>query len=257
MLIRVTSECSQGCKHCLVDAKKKGIHMTMKTFQDTIDLANRIGTKMILISGGEPTEAPLYHDYMEWAIKHYNGTIAVATHGMFISNLDELNDKIGRYKKYPILFQVVNDKRYYPKQIDKTAARRAMLKYPRLKVMWRLGGQGDGLYPQGRAVKMLGSSPENTESIGSKCFNLRSIVHSGQTFYQAVRTLEGFAKFCTPSINPDGTISMGESSECERVANIYTSNEEITEIIKASQCNLCGMVSTTSPMHQIAIRFLG
>lgn len=254
MLIRITDHCTMACSHCFVNATPKGKHMCFSTFIKAVELANKLRVKVLIVSGGEPTDHPQYLEFMDYLAFNYTGIISVVSHGLFINDKERCEEVFGRNKD--VQFQITNDKRWYPQKLCRTTARRLEQKYKNVGFVWKIGGE---LFPQGRARRHLKITEDNAKVKGTRCFNLRSFVNSPAIdgVAAAIRELEQRGKFCTPSININGSIGMGESNECPETAYVTDSLDTISNSIKRSQCNDCGMLNKLSPAHHHAIGYLG
>lgn len=95
------------------------------------------------------------------------------------------------------------------------------------------------LYPQGRALKNY--SDEYWNTIAPKCINCILITKQKPeaTLKDLVNILLSNGKVCTPVIAPDGSIKIGESALCPKIAFIYDSVPEIMEKIRNAKCRAC------------------
>jgi len=251
MLLRITDYCDQQCKHCLTSSSINGKHMSMPTLQKSLEFINKCQAKALIITGGEPTDHPQFDYILEYVSIVFQGLITVTTHGMYLSDRETHR----WFKTYPdIMFQITNDDRYYPKPIDMDAVNEVTSKYKNVYFCDRIGGE---VYPQGRAVKYMKITHQNSLCKGTRCFNLRSISYHRDTtnMQQVIAMLEGAGKFCTPNIRPDGSIGMGESSECPPTSYVRDSPDELYARIRMSQCNDCQMLNKLSPLHWHAIGY--
>lgn len=239
MLLKITEACSLGCKHCMNDAKPDGKHMTLETFEDSLNFLIRNNAyHSIIITGGEPTEHPVFPMFMGYAIAALNKiqvpkVLTITTNGFWIlDNLSAAKEIVGAGNEYTMVeFQVSTDTRYYPKKLDTT------------KRIWREKGFVlckdcvEFMYPQGRAKQ--NGFPYQAKA--SKCFNVRAITKQlpNPTIQDVVGTLLSRGKFCTPAIRIDGGISLGESDLCPKVATIYDKEEDIIQKIKDFKCDGC------------------
>lgn len=254
MLIRITDHCKMACNHCLVNATPKGQHMPMNLFIQAVALANKLNIKVLIISGGEPTDHPLYVDFMHYLTFNFHGVVTVTSHGDFIEDEEACQRYFGQFPA--VAYQITNDNRYYPKELNRARAAIIEKQYPFVIFVWKIGGE---LFPQGRARRHLKITEENALGKASKCFNLRSLVHNPNigSLYAAIKELESRGRFCTPSININGSLSMGESNECPETAQVGQELQALTNAIKGSQCNDCGMLSSLDPLYKEAIHFKG
>jgi hypothetical protein len=234
MLVRVTNACRMGCSHCLVDATPSGEHMVMETYLKVLDFICENDFKIIMISGGEPTENPDILQMIDKA-KEAHLIVLLLSNGMFADN-KEFTDEI---IKRDILVQVTNDVRYYPKRVKE-------INHPKFSYEHHLRA----LSPHGRAA----NNPEfKSTRIGPECFNLRSIAHRFGDFTRAVLTLRSMNKMCTPSININGDIVAGETNSCFIFGNVINSPEQLTENLIKMRCNKCGLLDGLSIQHKLAV----
>lgn len=223
MLIKITNVCKMGCTHCLDDCKSSGIHMDVDTFKDCLEFADRVGSRILLISGGECLENPNFFEMIELA-KKTDKELLILSNGMFLED-EKLRYRVSRLG---VGVQITNDERYYPKRIKKILHKNFVYET-----------QIRHLYPQGRAR----NSSECYGSKCSKCFNIRSIQRSKgfTTLRDLVMTYENLGKFCSPSIGSDGKVYVGESILCTSVGTIYDSDSTILNNISNLECHECGM----------------
>ncbi|CAH7397458.1 conserved hypothetical protein [Vibrio chagasii] len=251
MLIRITDHCTQACTHCIVDSTPSNKHMPFDEFMKAVKFAMECGEGTILISGGEPTDHPQFEDFLNYALLNFYGAVFVLSHGAFLKTKEDVDNLVGRYPN--VMFQFTSDPLHYTKLISKevityiNAQSNAYVTESLLEI-------GVHIYPQGRAVRM-GVTPETTRSIAAKCFNLRSIVYAGHDLKSALHVLRGRQKMCTPSVNVDGSISMGESNQCPSIGQTTATQASLTDAIRCSQCDECGMIGGLEPQYKQAIGF--
>ena len=250
MLLKITEKCSMGCSHCMNSATENGEHMSLDVFKDAVDFIIRNNVyHSIFISGGEPTEHPMFPFFMGYLLgeltkRNLKSVITIATNGFWIIESEE-NMKCAKniaagYKDVHFQFQVSTDSRYYPKKLDTT------------KRIWREEGFTlckdcvQFMYPQGRAKE---NNLTPWRFTASKCFNVRAITKQlpDPTIENVIMTLLQRGKFCTPSIRIDGSISLGESDLCPKCASIYDKEEEIIQKIKDFKCNGCYPLNENLP----------
>ena len=99
------------------------------------------------------------------------------------------------------------------------------------------------IYPMGRAL----DNNIKHDSVGSKCFNIRSITRNtkdlNNTFYQLFLRM----KFCTPNVDIHGDIKLGESLLCPECSNIFKSDDEIVQDIVNFKCSKCDLINKKLP----------
>jgi hypothetical protein len=245
MLLKITESCHMGCTHCLDDAKPSNNHMTFRVFQDAISFFNQFGGVELIISGGEPTENPLWLEMLEYALKRCHGStgtgichITLATNGMNISNSRDIQSMLillmDRYNNLSI--QVTHVDQYYPQEVDLSSS---FFKCERVVVCTEI----EGMYPIGRAR----DNNLPWQSKCSKCFNIRSSVRNLEDLNKATIMLNLKGKFCTPQVDIYGNIKLGESRLCPIASTIYKPTEQIINDICSFTCSYCDMVNQKLP----------
>lgn len=254
MILRITDQCSMGCSHCMIDSLPTSKHMDFATFIQGVNFAVRNGVRVIIVSGGEPTDHPQYVDMMNYLLLNFQGSVSVCTHGEWVKDPALVAKYMTPFKT--VNFQIVNDPLYYPKSLDKEGLKRTLAAHPNAAYFDYISAP---IYPQGRARSRLKVTEQTTTSKGTRCFNLRSIANHDQfnSIGATIRQLENMGKVCQPSVNISGTISMGESNECPTEVHVTDNDDKIFQSVKCSQCNDCNMLDTVSPMHKAAIGYRG
>lgn len=242
MLIKITEKCSMGCSHCMNNAMPTGKHMSFDTFKDVIKFEQKYGTPFCIISGGEPTEHPNFEHFLLYALNTLpDKIITVTTNGVWLqSHYDFVYDILKGWGKEKVLFQVTTIPEYYPEAIDTTLP---VFSLPNVVVCKEL----ESIYPQGRAL-------ENNlpyQSKASKCTNIRLMAHQigykGLANMLAMMAVKGF--FCTPHINIEGFIKLGESDLCPICSDIYKSEKEIVDDILNFKCQKCNFINKDLPVQ--------
>lgn len=234
-----------GCPHCMDDAKPDGKDMTLKTLEDSMNfiIKNNI-YHSIIVTGGEPTEHPLFPMFMGYIIAalaklNKKCMVTVTTNGFWILENEENREVCKRMVNngtdVNVQFQVSADSRYYPQRLDVT------------KRIWREKGFVlcdnciTSIYPQGRAK--TNNIPWSAKA--SKCFNIRALTKQlpNPTIESVVWSMALRQKFCTPAIKINGDIVLGESTLCPTCATIYDEPNEIIQKIKDFKCNGCSFIN--------------
>jgi len=250
MILSITESCSMGCIHCMNDAVSCDKHMDLATFKDSIKFFNKYGGIELIISGGEPTEHPEWIKFLTYALENARGPmnvchVTLTTNGKyFIGNQDlqkYMMILMDKYRDFNI--QITYDKRYYPEELnfDETFFYLTPVVFCN-KVEY--------IYPMGRAKN--NNLPWNSKA--SKCFNIRSLVRNLKSLSQATLVLATKMKFCTPRINYDGRISLGESSLCPKICNIHEGEQTIVDKICKFKCDGCSIINDNlSKEYKMAI----
>lgn len=220
MIVKITNRCSMGCTHCMGDYGPEGAHMLAATLKRTVEFIRRVKPRVVVVSGGEPLEHPRAERFIRTIAKSGPWDTIVTTNGMMLCRTlaDFLHD---------VYFQVTNDSRYYPKRPKRFYA-------PNVEWFDRIPGN----------MMNIGRAKDNHikgERTSPTCFNLRSMVrHSKYTLGEAVNVLAGMGKHCTPVVNFDGRITIGELRHCHPVGDVLTSMDNLTERIGKMTCDECG-----------------
>jgi organic radical activating enzyme len=204
------------------DALPEGDRMSIETFLKARDFIERTyrSLKIVMISGGEPTEHPMLLDFIE-LLKGWH--VIVMSNGLFLSG-DK--DYVERLLATNITLQVYNDSRYYPIRVEPK-------KHPKIV----FGDKINLMSPFGRAVKNGFKSQRQSPL----CFNLRSSARTLKDFSEAVLALRMSGKMCSPSIDVFGNVLAGESRFCHKIGTVESSEEELLENLLAMKCNNCGL----------------
>jgi hypothetical protein len=214
----------------MIDAQPDGAHMHYALYRRTIDFAKKMDG-IAMLSGGEPTEHPQILKMIRYALRKQLITV-VLSNGLFLHDRAKTN----QYLNLGALWQVTNDPRYYPKAIPQ-------IEHPNLVIERRIRGELIGL---GR-----------TSSLGGKeapgCFNLRSCICHGFNLRQAIDHLRRAGKFCTPSINVDGTLAAGESNQCYRAGRIDDPQCRLIANLRDHACDRCQLHQRLDARHLRAI----
>lgn len=234
MLLMITEKCNMGCSHCMDDCKPTGEHLSMETFEKVVRFLKWVKPKVILVTGGEPTESPHLFDMVKRLsnIMDKKG-VCITSNGMFLENT-EMTERV---LKLGVSVQITNDIRYYPQRINMSIKSKYLLYETNIR----------SLYPQGRAK---GMQPINCSA--PKCFNLRGIaINNVTTFKDAINIMEmKVHKVCEPSIDINGNLRGGESVFCGSFGNVTMSDAELLQSLKDFKCDNCGMTKNLSVFHK-------
>lgn len=246
MLIKITDRCSMGCNHCLSDCTPDLCDMDFNTFVDTIDFHkkyccfNNSLSKPIIISGGEPTESSIFMNIIGYLFDNEhcrNNAMTITTNGLWMSDNEWFVKDLKKYLPN-CQVQIVIDDRYYPIHVNENSP---IFKYDNVFI----GRDVMRIYPQGRAL--VNNLPWQAKA--SKCFNIRAITKqkkdSSLSDILFTMTINGY--FCTPHIDINGDIKLGESRLCPICSNIYKSEKEIINDILNFQCHQCDFINDKLP----------
>lgn len=242
MMIKITHKCSMGCTHCMNDATKDGAHMDFSTFTQVIDFQRKNGGPVCFLTGGEPFEHPEFWRFVWHAMCELPYTlITVATNGAAMADPKhaQLIEQASKEKRF-LTFQVSTDPRYYPIKIDTSLP---VYHLPNVTLVTEI----PRIYPQGRAK----TNNLPWVSIGSKCCNVRCAARqlNNPTVADITGILFAHDKVCTPHIDANGNIKLGESDLCPVCSSIYKSDREIVSDIINFECHGCDQINKNLPVH--------
>ena len=247
MMTKITEKCSMGCSHCMNDAKKTGNHMSFDTFKKVVEFYKQVSPTFGFITGGEPFEHPDCIKFIEYYLEEIPSAIlTIATNGVAFESPDiaKFVYKMSKKEGYPVTFQVSTDTKYYPYQIDTNLP---VYHLDNIVLINKI----PKIYPQGRAV----SNNLEWKAIGSKCFNCRAMAHqmSVKSFPLLLSMLAVKDRFCTPHIDINGNIKLGESDLCPVCSNIFKPHNEIFNDILKFDCNKCDFINKNLPSEYLNI----
>lgn len=246
MLIRITNRCAAGCKHCFIEAAgPDGKHMALETFEAALRFARELQEPILLLAGGEPTNHPELALFVTLA-RGSAAVVVIASNGLFA--LDErrrrevyslLGAKAHGPRKSVVVLQVTCDPRYYRRNL--TLVRDVF--------------EGAGPYVEFvdtveriqrcRRSDEAGITP--TKRMPS-CFNLRAGTRQTGSLPLAIATVRRQIKThvpcCTPGVDPDGTIRVGESDTCAAIGSVFDPLAHIEEQVLAVDCDRCGTMKS-------------
>ena len=241
MLIRVTNRCTMGCKHCMIDASgPEGGHMNLETLKQALAFAEACKVRVLIVSGGEPFEHPEIASVLRMCADFQVRTATVVTvcsNGVFA--LDE--EKFALADRCGLVVQVTNDKRYYGRDLW-------LIKHKFDRPLMCFEDRIRSIVPC-RRTRENGIQPTR---LSPMCYNLRSAVRA-VGFEKALSALEAYGKYCTPSVNVDGSICAGEMDTCFKIGDVSMKPEDLVDGVRGVRCSKCGLRGNLSPFHRAAI----
>ena len=241
MIINITQHCSLRCPHCMQNAgPERNEMMTKETFEKSIQFAKNIGSRVIMISGGEPTTHPMFLDFLK-ILKHQSFlSIVVLSNGTFIKD-HKFTEQFAEIVQYDSRFslQISSFKGLYANYGD--------VHKPGLKALRMFGKRvvvcdtPDDIHmqPLGRACS--GPWYEEAKRVNSfpSCTNSCLILAQSEELpIGALMELQ--RRFCLPMVSWNGSIRLGESEQCKVVAHVTESLETINQKLFAFRpCGCC------------------
>lgn len=236
MVIDITQHCTLRCPHCMQNAGPERNEMMSKdTFIKALQFAKDIGSKVIMISGGEPTSHPEFLDFLKIALnKLHCGflSVSVLSNGTFIRD-HSFTEKFAQIAadKPGFFLQLTSFKGLYTNYDE--------MHKPNLKAL---------ILFKGKAILCDNSNDIQMKPLGraceGKCYEeakrvngFPSCINAALTLAQTQQTedvkigelMERYRRFCPPVVGWDGSIRLGEAEQCKVIANIL---EPMADIVK-------------------------
>jgi hypothetical protein len=204
-----------------MNATEDGKHMSKDIFLKALTFYEMFQFPYIIISGGEPTDHPLFEELANEVLKR-NIECMILSNGLW--TLDERRDKyLDKYK-----FQIINDERYYPIRVPEII-------HPNILIY---GQVENPIYKCTRSI-----ANKIYDDNEPKCFNIRSIAKNPniKNFYEVINIYTFYlAKICIPIIKIDGSMILGECDLCKPFGHIDDSLTDLFNNLKNFKCNNCG-----------------
>ncbi len=235
MLIRITNRCDMGCRHCMVDSVPDGDHMGEETFDAALEFAQRCERGIpspIVLSGGEPTQHPDILRYIHMVLA-LPGVLprqcVLISNGVFLEDWSLREEILAS----GVTIQITRDRRFYPRAVPE-------VEHPRITYVDQLLGITSFGRARKNGIEATRCSPE--------CYNLRALAQRYGFGYEALRRLRAFGKYCTPTIDADGTVRAGEASECLAIGTVRSTSRELTAgIHKQCWCPTVDLIPSSYP----------
>lgn len=265
MLLQITNRCRMGCPHCLDDATSDGGLMTLETCRAAVKFAKDSGDFMLIVSGGEPTEHPMFYDCCR-IVNESGLKFSICSNGMWLGDEKKewAMDKVSNLSGF-CGGQIYTNPRWYrlhEQTVDKWTDKGSR---------WEAKGfvfdttDIQGMQDIGRAkscpeaVKEAEASPYHNSCLTS-CVTLAQSGSSTSMFFQLMFYQH---RFCTPLIDWQGNVHMSESWLCPSHGNVMTdAHEDIWEAMRRFRpCGGClgckRYMSENTPKMVAARRLLG
>ena len=240
MLLHITNRCRMACPHCMDNADPNGPIMSIDTCQRAIAFAKDGGDRLLIVSGGEPTEHPQLYDICR-LIAHARLNFSICTNGMFMGDPKKewTFEKVTQLRGYCGSQLYTNPKWYrlHRQTLAKYESNRP--KYERWKVLLDTS--------EIRAMKDIGRARDNPQALAeaeSSPYH-NSCLSACLTLAQTTTPKDFFdlmfmqTRFCTPLIDCAGNIHLSESWLCPSVGNVNTDPFE-SIWLKMRQFRPCG-----------------
>lgn len=256
MLIQITNRCHMECPHCMQDSNPDGPHMSDETFHQLLHFCEAAQPYVVMLTGGEPTEHPLWADYARELLRLPSVKVMVIlTNGAWIENSKTriTMAKLIRSQKGRVQVQVYTNPKYYRDHkwtLEHEAQYRSIGCRPDFN---------DPLFMQdlGRARKNYAEEIQSSDRSPS-CTNshLLAIQTASMQHFSAATITSG--KMCRPLIDVNGGIHMSESWLCPTVAHISDGINVAFQKMRASRpCGGCRLYPNIAKYHPQQAAILG
>lgn len=236
LLLQITTQCLEGCSHCMANATPNGEHMSENTVNQAIKFIKLIKPFNVQITGGEPTLHPNFYEICVQMHKQQKegATIILESNGSFIADAEK-TEKVKDLVKRSILVQVRTHPVYYPnyKEIFNNKELR--------KITPHVYDDEINLLPFGRAID--NHRGEINMSVNPSCSNMFLTSRQVRSFVDVIYTMESHGFFCKPLVAANGNIHVGETTECQRLGTVWDSPEMLFNTLNGKlPCNRCGLI---------------
>lgn len=244
MIINITQHCTLRCPHCMQNAGPERNEMMSKgVFDQAVCFARNIGSKVVMISGGEPTSHPCFFEFLEELLNSDFTAISVLSNGTFLKDY-AFTERFAQMmaNKHNLFLQISSFKGLYANYDE--------VHKPNLKALRLLGSKAIicdkntdiQMKPLGRACS--GKWYEEARRINGfpSCTN-SSLILAQIKAIQGIgigALMERYQRFCLPIVGWDGSIRLGESEQCKIIANISEPLSHINQkLFKFRPCGGC------------------
>lgn len=250
MLILITDKCNLSCKHCMQNASPKNNSiMDMNLFGKTMNMAKKLGARVINIAGGEPTTVTcgMLNNFL--SIPLFMGFLTtLESNGSFLEDEEKITVLENIAELYPdkFLIQITAFKEYYTNR-DKVLE---LFNSDRTKRLKKLMGDrlsiadektsSISLIALGRSASgdMLEKAKEHNRF--PSCINSALMARQINFNGHPCRVFEDNFRFCLPMVDPHGGVHLGESIFCKEICNITDGIDRILqEIQDYKPCGKC------------------
>lgn len=247
MLLRITNKCTMGCSHCMIDGSgPEGDHMDEETFEAALDFQDSLGSRFLVLSGGEPTEHPSFFEWVQRAVSWEKGAskvVTIATNGLFA--LDDLKYEmmvrlVEEHQGF-VQVQITNDARYYPRNLT-------LIQHKFERPYWTFVTGLTVIAP----CKRVDQAGIEVSRNAPPCVNVRANV-SNLGLRRTIQSLECALRVCSPSVDIDGTVRAGEADTCFRLGTVTSSMEHIEKGFSEMACGICGLRDNLTPSMKLLI----
>lgn len=242
MLICLTNTCRMDCPHCMECATPEPQHMSWEHIERSLNFANWAGSKVVLLSGGEITEHPLWTHAVDYFASSGFMRVVLPTNGMWIGTPaeEEMVNLLRTHKNIKLqVTSVPGLYRLHEQTVANVKQFKLRLRDAGLKHRLDFESKIVSMVELGRACGHEPSRKAARDDCGKMMSCFSSVLVSAQTtFKNAISVLESRGAFCHPLIDWKGNLHWSESWLCPSFASIDEPFDEIAS--KAHEWRPCG-----------------
>ena len=248
MLIQITNRCHMFCPHCMQNANPRGKQMTEETFAQVLDFVCKAKPLVLSVTGGEPTENPLWMAYIRALLDLPSKPIVnILTNGAWIEDSETRISmaRLIRGAKGRLNVQVYSNPKYY-RDHDWTVEHESQF-----RSIGCIPDFTDTIFMQdlGRARKNCMEETEKSDHVPS-CINSHLIAMQASSLPHFLLIAAQVGKFCRPLIDTEGSIHMSESWLCPSVAHVRDGIGEAFRKMRLSRpCKGCRLDKNFELLH--------
>ena len=275
MLIQITNHCTLGCSHCMQCASENKHHMSPEVFAKALEFGAWSDNYIYNISGGEPTEHPMFEQFIEQLAAHIAAhphpkmpnlpVFTIESNGEWVRSAQKVQ-AVKRILKQPRLvgLQISSFKglyrnydfiQKYKRKIEALSSKVCIVDEG-IRSMQDLGRASTTNHPI--VLKQIADNPHYMSCLngclsGKQVGTLNEAVHSFM--------LKGFS--CKPLVDWQGNVHWSESICCPSYGNVLTDPfETIWENMRcAIPCGKCSgyqrFLKSDNPQIVMARALLG
>ncbi len=247
MLIMITNKCFEDCPHCMECSNPNGQHMDIETFRRAVMFAKFIGSKLVGISGGEPTTHPEFFNFCK-IVDEEKMLFVIMSNGTWCLE-DSWNKDIPKTEaeikkihgfRWFVMMQIYSNKAFYKDYEAIRAKKDYFASYGRITFC---DDEIIAMKDLGRAKKCeLAQKMCEESKYYMSCANSALVARQVKTPVEYGRTIEdSLYEFCHPMVDFKGDVHLSESWHCQSVGNVAKDPfETIWENIKTYKpCGGC------------------
>lgn len=233
MIINITQHCTLRCAHCMQNAgPERNEMMSKEMFCQAMRFAKIIGSKVVMISGGEPTSHPCFFDFLGGLLNSDFAAVSILSNGTFLKDhaFTERFVKMAA-NRHGFFLQISSFKGLYANYDD--------VHKPNLKALRLFGDKvvvcdkdsDIQMKPLGRACSGKWYDEAKRVNGFPSCVN-SSLILAQIKAIQGIgigALMERYHRFCLPIVSWDGSIRLGESEQCKVIANISEPLSDINQ----------------------------